>query len=80
MANKLKLSRPTFDSYINFYEQNIPLPKENYQKIFENLFSDASISTEAFRSRLDMCESLLSQGIKFDSIDFFLERRIVFQN
>lgn len=74
VASKLRLSRPTFDSYIMFYENNIPIPKDTYQKIFDNLFSDSTIPTEIFKSRLDMCEALLLQGKPIDAIDFFSRR------
>lgn len=37
-ANSLGISRPTLDSYIHLYEANKKIPKEPYQKIFEEIF------------------------------------------
>lgn len=67
VANKLQLSRPTFDTYIMIYEERLPLPKAKYQRIFDSLFSDYYISSNAFKERLDMCETILTSGMQYNS-------------
>lgn len=74
VANKLQLSRPTFDTYIMIYEEGLPLPKAKYQRIFDSLFSDYYISSNAFKERLDMCETILTSGMQYDSIEFLSRR------
>lgn len=74
VANKLHLSRPTFDTYIMIYESGEPLPKKLYQKVFDSLFSDYRISSEAFKERLDICEEVLLTKTNSDSIDFLSRR------
>ena len=74
VANKLQLSRPTFDTYIMIYEEGLPLPKAKYQRIFDSLFSDYYISSNAFKERLDMCETILTSGMQYNSIEFLTRR------
>lgn len=74
VANKLQLSRPTFDTYIMIYEEGSPLPKAKYQKIFDSLFSDYYISSNAFKERLDMCEAILTNHMRCESIEFLSRR------
>lgn len=74
VAYKLQLSRPTFDTYIAIYEQNLPLPKKIYQRIFDSLFSDYNIAPDVFKERLDIYELILIEGVNIDNIDFFSRR------
>ena len=37
-ADKLQISRPTLDSYIQIFESGDKIPKEKYQTIFNKLF------------------------------------------
>lgn len=39
-AEKLKISRPTLDTYISLFEEGSTIPKERYQIIFETLFTE----------------------------------------
>ena len=61
VADKLHLSRPTFDSYIYIYEREHNLPKIKYKQIFDYLFLDYAISDITFKNRLDLCNIYLSQ-------------------
>ncbi len=74
MANKLKLSRPTFDSYIEIYENNKIIPKQIYQKVFDGLFADDRIPTDVFKGRLEMYEMILAKGRRDEDIDFISRR------
>ncbi len=74
VANKLKLSRPTFDSYIEIYENNEIIPKQIYQKVFDGLFADVRIPTDVFKGRLEMYEMILAKGRRDEDIDFISRR------
>ena len=74
VANKLKLSRPTFDSYIEIYENNKIIPKQIYQKVFDGLFADDRIPTDVFKGRLEMYEMILAKGRRDEDIDFISRR------
>lgn len=60
-ANKLGISRPTLDNYIDMYEQNIVIPKEKYQSIFERLFSRDIDNKENFLKILESCHNLIER-------------------
>ena len=47
-ASDLNISRPTLDSYIKSYDKGIPLTNNLYQKIFDFLFTDITVSNEEF--------------------------------
>ena len=38
LASGLEISRPTFDTYVDLYENNQQIPNEKYQEIFDYLF------------------------------------------
>lgn len=69
IACKLKLSRPTFDTYISMYEEGLPIPKARYQKVFDQLFSDKDIATDIFKARLDTCAEFLDGKTDCHSIE-----------
>ena len=52
-ASDLNISRPTLDSYIKSYDNGIPLSNNLYQKIFDFLFTDITISNEEFTKKYD---------------------------
>ena len=52
-ASDLNISRPTLDSYIKSYDNGIPLTNNLYQKIFDFLFTDITISNEEFTKKYD---------------------------
>lgn len=39
LADYLNVSRPTLDNYINLYENNKKLPKDEYNELFDQLFN-----------------------------------------
>ena len=47
-ASDLNISRPTLDSYIKSYDKGIALSNSLYQKIFDFLFGDITISNDEF--------------------------------
>lgn len=47
-ASDLNISRPTLDSYIKSYDKGIALTNNLYEKIFDFLFTDITISNEEF--------------------------------
>ena len=53
LAQELGVSRPTLDTYIQYYENGQQIPNERYRKIFEYLFADETISTIEFAKRFD---------------------------
>lgn len=61
LASKLKISRPTLDSYIDMFESNQVIPKEKYQKIFECLFSSNIDDRETFIKLLEHCNDLIER-------------------
>lgn len=74
VAQKLHLSRPTFDTYILIYEEGKRLPKENYQKVFDSLFSNYGISSSVFKERLDMCSIFLEKSDSKDSLSILSQK------
>lgn len=64
-AERIKLSRPTLDSYIDMYERGEDLPKDRYQIIFDELFANRDKSKEEFNSTLASFEELLDQDARY---------------
>jgi len=62
-ANEIKLSRPTLDAYIIAYENGEAIPRERYQIIFDELFSE-NLDMDAFKERLKRLKSLLDRDEK----------------
>lgn len=61
LSNKLEISRPTLDTYIEMYESKKIIPKEKYQKVFECLFSEDIKEKEIFIQLLDTCHELIEK-------------------
>lgn len=61
VSNKLEISRPTLDAYIEMYENKKIIPKEKYQKVFECLFSEDIKEKEDFIELLDNCHELIEK-------------------
>lgn len=61
LSNKLEISRPTLDTYIEMYENKKIIPKEKYQKVFECLFSEDIKEKETFIQLLDSCHELIEK-------------------
>ena len=71
-ATEIKLSRPTLDSYIITYENGETIPRERYQIIFDELFSE-TLEPEAFRMELDRLKNLLDRDERLgtDKLDTY---------
>lgn len=69
VANKLMLSRPTFDTYIMLYEAGQEIPKKKYQMVFDTLFSNYDIPAVIFAERLGMCSAILSNHESVHSLE-----------
>lgn len=59
LAQELGISRPTLDTYIEYYENGQTIPNERYRKIFEYLFADGTVSTIEFAKRFDYVKRTL---------------------
>ena len=59
-ANEIKLSRPTLDAYITAYENGETIPRERYQIIFDDLFSD-ELEVHEFQEKLKRLKNLLDR-------------------
>ncbi len=53
LATDLGISRPTLDTYIEYYENQKPIPNQTYQVIFDYLFSTECSNTIEFARRFD---------------------------
>lgn len=71
-ATEIKLSRPTLDSYIITYENGEIIPRERYQIIFDELFSE-DLDPETFRMELDRLKNLLDRDERLgtDKLDTY---------
>lgn len=52
-ASDLNISRPTLDTYIKNYDNGMPLSNNLYQKIFDFLFTDITVSSEEFLKKYE---------------------------
>ena len=52
-ASDLNISRPTLDSYIKSYDKGVALSNSLYQKIFDFLFGDITVSNEEFAKKYE---------------------------
>lgn len=74
VAERLRLSRPTFDTYINLYETGLPIPKERYQKLFEQLFQEEPLPQSVFKERLIMCTSIIERNMDYEKITYIAKQ------
>lgn len=68
-AERIGLSRPTLDAYIDMYESGQTIPKERYDIIFKKLFDVEDCSSERFNEKLLQVEGLLSRDKRFGTSD-----------
>ena len=61
LADRLGLSRPTLDTYIQMFQMNEPLPRDKYQVVFEQLFTNPLKNDKEFRETLDEYALFLKQ-------------------
>lgn len=66
LAQELGISRPTLDTYIEYYENGQQIPNERYQEIFEYLFADELDSTIEFAKRFDYVKRAFLQTYNSD--------------
>lgn len=60
-ADKLQISRPTLDSYIQIFESGDKIPKEKYQTIFNKLFGKEINDKDKFFSTLAKYQRLIER-------------------
>lgn len=70
LAERLKLSRPTLDSYIYIYEHDQKIPKERYDISFHRLFDYESFTREEFENELQEIEQLFEKDKRLGILDF----------
>lgn len=68
-AERIGLSRPTLDTYIEMFESGQTIPKERYNIIFKRLFDSDSNSAEEFEKSFRQIENLLSRDQKYGTSD-----------
>lgn len=68
-AERIGLSRPTLDTYIEMYEQGKTIPKERYNIIFNRLFDDEQLSANDFYDALQNAERLLKRDQQYGTSD-----------
>lgn len=71
-AEKLELSRPTLDTYIQLYESGKEIPKEKYRIIFSCLFEN-DYSREEFENELQDLIGLLERDKRYGTADLSAE-------
>lgn len=66
LAQELGISRPTLDTYIEYYENGQQIPNERYREIFEYLFASETDSTIEFAKRFDYVKRTFLQSYNSD--------------
>ena len=64
LATDLGISRPTLDTYIDYFENGKPIPNEGYQKIFEYLFSNGEMNSIEFAQKYDYVKRFMLNDAK----------------
>jgi len=64
LASELGVSRPTLDTYIDYFESGHAIPNEGYQKIFGYLFSGEEINSVEFAQRYDYVKRVMLADAK----------------
>ncbi len=59
LATELGISRPTLDSYIDYYERGIKIPNDVYQSIFDYLFSSEMMTSIEFAQKYDYVKRVM---------------------
>ena len=75
LACELGVSRPTLDSYIEYFEKGHAIPNEGYQKIFEYLFSGDEINSVEFAQRYDYVKRVMLSDAKAGAEKAISEQR-----
>ncbi len=65
-ADRVGLSRPTLDTYIDLYENGNPIPKERYAIAFSTLFDEGPYTSEDFTSKLQRIEKLFNRDERYE--------------
>ena len=60
-AESLSISRPTLDTYIDYFEKKEKIPEDKIQIIFERLFSEEIQTKEEFEDNLEQYKNLLER-------------------
>lgn len=77
LAEKLSLSRPTLDAYIQQFEQNEQIARGKYQLCFEQLFG-IPLKTECdFKKTLESVELYIKQEQSFQSEEIFTKENTI---
>ena len=66
LAQELRISRPTLDTYIEYYENGQQIPNERYREIFDYLFAAETESTIEFAKRFDYVKRTFLQSDRLD--------------
>lgn len=77
MAADLGISRPTLDTYIDYYENGQQIPNEGYQKIFEYLFSSSDMNSIEFAQKYDYVKRVMLKDAKSGAERSMAEQREV---
>lgn len=75
LATELGISRPTLDTYIEYFEKGQPIPNEGYQKIFEFLFSNEEMNSIEFAKKYDYVKRVMLKDAKAGVVRNYLEQR-----
>ena len=64
LATELGISRPTLDTYIDYFERGIKIPNDVYQSIFEYLFSSEKMTSIEFAQKYDYVKRVMLAAAK----------------
>ena len=64
LATELGISRPTLDTYIDYFERGIKIPNDVYQNIFEYLFSSERMTSIEFAQKYDYVKRVMLADAK----------------
>lgn len=64
LAAELGISRPTLDTYIDYFERGIKIPNDVYQSIFEYLFSSEKMTSIEFAQKYDYVKRVMLADAK----------------
>ena len=74
-AYDLGISRPTLDAYIENFENGHAIPNEEYQKIFDYLFSGDEINSLEFAQKVDYVKRVMLSDAKIGAEKVLNEKR-----
>lgn len=75
LATELGISRPTLDTYIEYYESGQTIPNEGYQKIFEYLFSSDDMNSIEYAQKYDFVKRVMLKDVKNGVARNYAEQR-----